>query len=55
MRFLSNKQIIYGANVDEKQFSDVNQYVDIVKEHVHKLELMLLFFVQKRRRTYRNG
>jgi GTP-binding protein YchF len=37
MRFLSNKQIIYGANVDEDSLSDGNQYVDIVKEHAIKV------------------
>ncbi len=34
LRFLSNKDVIYGANVDEDSLADGgNKYVDIVKEH----------------------
>jgi len=34
LRLLSNKDVIYGANVDEDTLSeDGNKYVDIVKEH----------------------
>ena len=34
MRFLSNKDVIYGANVDEDSLSDGgNKFVDILKEH----------------------
>ncbi len=34
LRFLSNKEVIYGANVDENSLSDGgNNYVTIVKEH----------------------
>lgn len=33
MRFLSNKEVIYGTNVDEDSLSDGNKYVDIVKEY----------------------
>ncbi len=33
LRFLSNKDIIYGANVDEDSLVDGNQYVELVKEH----------------------
>ena len=34
LRFLSNKDIIYGANVDEDSLEDAgNKFVDLVKEH----------------------
>ena len=33
LRFLSNKDIIYGANVDEDSLSEDNGYVKQVKEH----------------------
>lgn len=34
LRFLSNKDVIYGANVDEDSLADGgNKYVDLVKEH----------------------
>jgi GTP-binding protein YchF len=34
LRFLSNKEVIYGANVDEDSLADSgNKYVDMVKEH----------------------
>jgi ribosome-binding ATPase len=34
MRFLSNKDVIYGANVDEDSLADGgNKFVDILKEH----------------------
>lgn len=33
LRFLSNKDVIYGANVDEESLSSDNEYVKLVKEH----------------------
>jgi len=37
LRFLSNKDIIYGANVDEDGLLEDNQYVKAVKEHAKEV------------------
>ncbi len=37
MRFLSDKEIIYGANVDEAGLSEDNEFVLKVKEHAGKI------------------
>ena len=37
LRFLSNKPIIYGANVDEDGLIEDNEYVKAVKEHTKKV------------------
>lgn len=36
LRFLSNKEIIYGANTDEDGLLEDNEYVKILKEHASK-------------------
>ncbi len=36
LRFLSNKEIIYGANVDEEGLLEDSEYVIAVKEHAHQ-------------------
>lgn len=33
LRFLSNKEIIYGANVNEEHLTEDNQYVEAVRKH----------------------
>ena len=37
LRFLSNKEIIYGANVDEDSLLEDNEYVKAVKEHAKEV------------------
>jgi len=37
LRFLSNKKIIYGANVDEDTLLEDNEYVNMVKKHAEKV------------------
>jgi len=37
LRFLSNKTIIYGANVDEESLNEENEYVKRLKAHAQKV------------------
>ncbi|MBE0492199.1 MAG: redox-regulated ATPase YchF [Sulfurospirillum sp.] len=37
LRFLSNKEIIYGANVDEESLLEENEYVKAVKNHAQEI------------------
>ena len=42
LRFLSNKDVIYGANVDEDTLSvGTNDYVEMVKEHASNVGALL--------------
>lgn len=36
VRFLTNKEIMYGANTDEDGLLEDNEYVKVLKEHAHK-------------------
>ena len=47
LRFLSNKDIIYGANVDEDSLVDGNEYVKIVQEHANKVGADLIMLCAK--------
>jgi GTP-binding protein YchF len=37
LRFLSNKDIIYGANVDEEHLTEDNEYVTALKNHANEV------------------
>ena len=37
LRFLSNKDVIYGANVDDNSLVDGNKYVDVLKKHANSV------------------
>ena len=47
LRFLSNKNIIYGANVDEDSLVDGNEYVELLKEHSDKVGADLIMLCAK--------
>jgi GTP-binding protein YchF len=47
LRFLSNKDIIYGANVDEDSLVDGNEYVKVVQEHATKVGADLIMLCAK--------
>jgi GTP-binding protein YchF len=47
LRFLSNKDIIYGANVDEDSLVDGNELVNIVQEHATKVGADLIMLCAK--------
>jgi len=47
LRFLSNKDVIYGANVDEDSLVDGNQYVEIVKEHAKSVNADVVMLCAK--------
>jgi len=47
LRFLSNKEIIYGANVDEDSLVDGNQYVEQLKAHAQKVDANLIMLCAK--------
>ncbi len=48
MRFLSNKDVIYGANVDEDSLAEGgNQFVNMVKEHAAKVNADVIVLCAK--------
>jgi len=47
LRFLSNKDVIYGANVDEDNLVDGNGYVDMVREHASNVGADLIMLCAK--------
>ena len=47
LRFLSNKDVIYGANVDEDHLVDGNEYVDTVREHASNVGADLIMLCAK--------
>lgn len=47
LRFLSNKDVIYGANVDEDSLVDGNEYVEILKEHASSVGADLIMLCAK--------
>ncbi|MEA2051054.1 MAG: redox-regulated ATPase YchF [Campylobacterota bacterium] len=47
MRFLSNKDVIYGANVDEDSLVDGNKYVDMVKTHANSVDADIIMLCAK--------
>ena len=48
LRFLSNKDVIYGANVDEDSLADGgNKYVDMVKEHANSVNADVIMLCAK--------
>jgi GTP-binding protein YchF len=47
LRFLSNKEVIYGANVDEDSLVDGNSYVEILKEHANSVGAELIMLCAK--------
>jgi GTP-binding protein YchF len=47
LRFLSNKDVIYGANVDEDSLVDGNNYVDILREHASSVNADLIMLCAK--------
>ncbi|WP_122893265.1 redox-regulated ATPase YchF [Arcobacter peruensis] len=48
LRLLSNKDVIYGANVDEDSLADGgNKFVDLVKEHASKVSADVILLCAK--------
>jgi len=47
LRFLSNKDVIYGANVDEDSLVDGNEFVQILKEHATSVGADLIMLCAK--------
>ncbi len=47
LRFLSNKPIIYGANVDENGLLEDNNYVVALKEHAKKVDAEVIVICAK--------
>ena len=47
LRFLSNKEIIYGANVDEDNLVDGNEFVDKLKTHANSVGADLIMLCAK--------
>jgi len=47
LRFLSNKEIIYGANVDEESLTEENEYVKAVKEHAQNVGAEVIMLCAK--------
>lgn len=48
LRFLSNKDVIYGANVDEETISSgTNKYVEMVKEHASSVDADVIVLCAK--------
>jgi hypothetical protein len=47
LRFLSNKDVIYGANVDEDSLVDGNAYVDLLREHATSVNADLIMLCAK--------
>ncbi len=47
LRFLSNKDIIYGANVDEDSLVDGNEYVEKLKAHANSVGADLIMLCAK--------
>lgn len=48
LRFLSNKDVIYGANVDEETISTAtNKYVEMVKEHASSVDADVIVLCAK--------
>jgi len=47
LRFLSNKDVIYGANVDEDSLVDGNKFVDILREHAEAVNADLIMLCAK--------
>jgi GTP-binding protein YchF len=47
LRFLSNKDVIYGANVDEDSLIDGNEYVEKLKEHASSVNADLIMLCAK--------
>ncbi len=47
LRFLSNKEVIYGANVDEDSLVDGNDYVTTLKEHADSVGAELIMLCAK--------
>ncbi|OCL82660.1 redox-regulated ATPase YchF [Arcobacter porcinus] len=48
LRFLSNKDVIYGANVDEDTLSSgTNKYVEMVKEHASNVDADVIVLCAK--------
>jgi GTP-binding protein YchF len=47
LRFLSNKDVIYGANVDDDSLVDGNEYVDTLKAHADSVGADLIMLCAK--------
>ena len=47
LRFLSNKDVIYGANVDEDSLVDGNEFVDVLREHAASVNADLIMLCAK--------
>ncbi|MCD4758888.1 MAG: redox-regulated ATPase YchF [Arcobacteraceae bacterium] len=47
LRFLSNKDVIYGANVDEDSLVDGNAFVDTLREHALSVNADLIMLCAK--------
>lgn len=47
LRFLSNKDVIYGANVDEDSLVDGNEFVDVLREHAQSVNADLIMLCAK--------
>lgn len=47
LRFLSNKDVIYGANVDDDSLVDGNEYVDRLREHAQSVGADLIMLCAK--------
>ena len=47
LRFLSNKEIIYGANVDEESLTEENEYVKALKEHAQNVGAEVIMLCAK--------
>ncbi len=47
LRFLSNKDVIYGANVDEDSLVDGNKFVDVLREHAESVNADIIMLCAK--------
>ena len=47
LQFLSGKDVIYGANVDEDSLVDGNEYVDVLREHASNVGADLIMLCAK--------
>ena len=47
LRFLSGKDVIYGANVDDDSLVEGNQYVDVLREHAQSVGADLIMLCAK--------
>lgn len=47
LRFLTHKDVIYGANVDEESLAEDNAYVQKLRDHAHKVDAEVIKLCSK--------